>query len=283
MICRVPRIDGLRRVLSHPRVEPYVSTALLARLTEDPVRFALNERLRPGRIVAHRVRGARVDVVVEHGSPDVQVLDELFYQRIYEPPAEVDAALAALERPPRVLDVGANIGMFGAWALSRWPGATVDAFEPEPRNAALHRRAIARSGLAGEWRLHEAAAMAHDGTLAFAAGLYATGAPTAPGTPGAITVQALDVLPFLAQADLLKLDAEGSEWGILDDPRFPGEALRAVAIEYHPKQCPEPDARAAAVARLERAGFAVRDAPTAAPPGYGSLWAWRTGPASSST
>jgi len=123
--------------------------------------------------------------------------------------------------------------------------------------------------------LHEAAAAAEDGTLAFAAGNYAMSAPAAADDPNAIQVAAVDILPALGASDLVKIDAEGSEWPILGDPRFGATTAQAVALEYHPEHCPGPDARATAAALLERAGFAVRDAPTAAPAGYGSLWAWR--------
>jgi FkbM family methyltransferase len=263
------------RVLTHPRIEPLVSTGLRARLTRNPARFLLAEQRRRGRVVAHRIRREGLTVLLEHGSPDVEAFDELFYQRIYEPPGEVDAALAGVARPLRIVDIGANIGLFGLWAIGRWPDAEIDAYEPDPRNAAVHRRTIERNGRQAGWRLHQAAAAAEPGTMRFAAGRYATGGLAQPGDPGAIEVPAVDVLPALAGADLVKIDAEGSEWAILDDPRFAGTAARAVALEYHPDLCPEPDARAAAFDRLGAAGFTVRDQPTHAPPGYGSVWAWR--------
>jgi FkbM family methyltransferase len=269
--------DRLRPILAHPRLEPLISTALLARLVRDPARFALAEAVGRGRVLPHRTRDGAVEVLLEHGSPDVDAFDELFYQRIYAPPPEVLAALEPVRRPLRILDVGANIGLFGAWALGRWPDAEIDAFEPDPRNAALHRAAIARNGRGATWRLHAAAAAAADGTLTFAAGRYALSGPTGPDDPDAIEVPAVDILPTLAESDLVKIDAEGSEWEILGDPRFAGLTARALALEYHPEFCPGDDARAEAVALLERVGFAVRDVPTAAPEGYGSLWAWRAG------
>jgi FkbM family methyltransferase len=252
-----------------------VATALRARVVRGRVRFVLNEQLRRGHVVVHRVRATGLEVLLEHGSPDVLAFDELFYQEIYAPPPEVDAALAALARPLRIVDIGANIGLFGVWALGRWPDAEIDAYEPDPRNAAVHRRLVERSGRSATWRIHEAAAAAAPGTLRFAAGNYAVSGPAAPGDADAIDVTAVDVLPAIAACDVLKLDAEGSEWAILQDPRFAGTTARAVALEYHPELCPGPEARALAYELLERAGFTVRDAPTQAPPGYGSVWAWR--------
>jgi FkbM family methyltransferase len=266
---------GPRRLLTHPRVEPLVSTGLRARLTTRPARFALAELLAPGRVVAHGVREAGMEILLEHGSPDVEAFDEIFYQRIYAAPPEVEAALDGLGRPLRILDVGANIGLFGLWALGRWPDATVEGYEPDPRNADMHRRTIARNGREASWRLHEAAAGDRAGTLRFAAGRYAMGGPAQPGDPHAIDVPVADVLDAVASADLVKIDAEGGEWAILDDPRFAATRARAIALEYHPDLCAQNDARAAAFSRLQAAGFTVRDQPTQAPPGYGSVWAWR--------
>ena len=35
---------------------------------------------------------------------------------------------------PVILDIGANVGSFAAWALKRWPGAHVHCYEPLPDN-----------------------------------------------------------------------------------------------------------------------------------------------------
>lgn len=37
----------------------------------------------------------------------------------------------------RVLDIGANAGAFSIWAAHRWPGSTIDAYEPSPSTFAL--------------------------------------------------------------------------------------------------------------------------------------------------
>ena len=41
---------------------------------------------------------------------------------------------------PVILDIGANVGSFAAWALKRWPGAHVHCYEPLPDNFALLKR-----------------------------------------------------------------------------------------------------------------------------------------------
>ena len=268
---------AVRRLLAHRRIAPLVATAGRARLTANPARFALAEVVARGRVVAHRMRGGNAVVVIQHGTLDLNTFDELFFEQIYAPPPEVEASLSQLHRPPRIVDIGANVGMFGAWALARWPAAEIDAFEPDPRNASLHRRAIAADRRGGKWRLHEVAAAAEDGEMRFLGGRYMMSRPATAGEADAASVPQRDVLPLLQQADLIKIDAEGSEWAILNDPRFTSIAACALTLEYHPELCPEDKPRAAAVRRLEEAGFLVQDAPTHAPPGYGSLWAWRDG------
>ena len=39
--------------------------------------------------------------------------------------------------PETVLDIGANVGAFTAWARAMWPEARIDAYEPVPENCEL--------------------------------------------------------------------------------------------------------------------------------------------------
>lgn len=45
--------------------------------------------------------------------------------------------LGSMPASPRVLDIGANVGLFSFFAGVRWPGAHVMAFEPHPETYAL--------------------------------------------------------------------------------------------------------------------------------------------------
>ncbi len=272
-------IAALRRaalpVLKHPRVEPLVSIGLRAALVRESPGFAARELGHSVALARYTLRGGHVRVLLQHGTPDVHVFDEIFYQGVYDPPEEVARVLEALPGPPRVVDIGANVGMFGARVLSRYPEARIVAFEPDPRNAEVHRRTVAANAAEPRWTLVQAAAAPADGELRFHTGNFARSGPAADDDATAGSVPAVDVLPYLADCDLIKLDAEGSEWAILDDPRFGQTSARAIALEYHPDRCPEPDARAAATRRLTGAGFEVRWQPTPVEAGYGSLWAWR--------
>ena len=94
-----------------------------------------------------------VAIALRHHTGDVLVLDEIFSQLEYEPPRRGQAGCSRLSGAPRVVDLGANIGLFGAWVLGRYPDATIVAVEADPANAAVHRRTIEANELAtaGSW------------------------------------------------------------------------------------------------------------------------------------
>jgi FkbM family methyltransferase len=202
------------------------------------------------------------------------VLDEIFSQREYEPPRELEAALSALPTAPRIVDLGANIGLFGAWALGRFPEATIVAVEADPDNAAVHRRTIEANGLDARWRLVEGFAATAPGVVRFAGGHHAT-SHAAEREEEWVEVPAVDVLPELAAADLVKIDVEGAEWDLVADPRFGQTRPRVVVLEYHQEGCPEPDAPARAERALRAAGLEVVPARRKPQFGAGLLWAYR--------
>jgi FkbM family methyltransferase len=273
LVRRLATAPGFRRLT---RVAPLLrlSFALRGALVRSPLRFALNE-LRPGEVTAsYRLREGGVSIVVRHHTPDVLVLDEVFSQREYDFPPPVEAVLADLPRPPKILDLGANIGLFGAFVLTRFPNPHIVALEPDPANAEIHERAIEANGNADRWTLVQAAAATAPGTLPFSPGGFTRSHAAEPGRE-AIEVPAEDVLPRMAEADLVKIDVEGAEWALLADPRFIGIGARAVVLEYHPENCPGPDPREEAERALSAAGFQVAPGPAKPAFGTGVLWAWR--------
>ena len=89
-------------------------------------------------------------------------LGEVFHERDYAPPA------GAIRTTPRtIVDLGANVGYFGAFAMAEWPEASVVAYEPDPKNAAVHARTIALNRLSQRWELRQAAARAATGRYVF--------------------------------------------------------------------------------------------------------------------
>ena len=211
---------------------------------------------------------------MRHTGVDAATLAEVFYHRYYAPPEQVSRALG---EPSQILDLGANIGMFGAFAVARWPQAKIVGYEPDPTNAELHEQTIAASALDGRWQLVRAAAGAEDAVVQFASGLdvgshLVEGASQAGATTIEVAMQ--DVLAQIADADLVKLDIEGGEWAILLDPRFAKQPPTALVLEYHPDLCPTPDPAVAVEEALAAAGLQTAVI-WRAQDGHGMLWAWR--------
>lgn len=264
----------LRALLKHPRVEPLVATALRSSVVHRSPRFVLREWFAQGRVARYRLRDGDFDVLIRHGTPDAATLGEVFYRRDYEFPPEVQAALNALGRPPVVADLGANIGLFDLWVLRSFPEAEIVAFEPDPENLAVFRRCVALNHPPTSWQIVPAAAATHEGTFPFLAGRGAVSRITR--GEGTQDVPAVDVFPYLERADLIKIDIEGGEWAILNDPRFAALRPAALVLEFHPHMAPSADPRQAASDLVGRTGLEV------APGvdygfGQGMLWAWRRG------
>jgi FkbM family methyltransferase len=262
------RIGALRPVLAFltsPRVERVVATVLRASPVRGRIRFLANE-VRPSSVPrAYRLRESGMVIHVRHGTPDVAALGEVFYERQYEPPAAVAGFLDGLDRPPAILDLGANVGYFTVFAAFRFPHSRIVAFEPDPANAELMRRTMDANAL--DYRLIEAAASTRDGEVPFAAGGFTLSRIDAGGEP----VRARDVLPLLAQFDLAKIDIEGGEWELLADSRFPRLASPVLVLEFHTHLAPR---SADAENVLEEAGYSIeRRLPFGE--GHGLLWALR--------
>ena len=158
-------------------------------------------KLDPDRDAILEFAGGRMRV------PSTVVFDvrHTFEQGEYSVPAEYT-------NPPRILDVGANVGAFSVWAPLRWKGATVTAVEPAPAalrylrenapHATILEHAVAKGGGFVELRM----------------GLPNLGCSSiyrlddAPENVGDEVVRVRAVDPSeLPRAEVVKVDAEGIE------------------------------------------------------------------------
>jgi FkbM family methyltransferase len=253
---------------------PLTARVITARLVRESGRFFFREVTRPAGMHTYRLRATGDRVVLRHSVQDGATMAEVFHRHDYEPPPEVAAALG---EPRSILDLGANIGLFGLFAARRWPGSKIVAYEADPDNAVVHERAIAVNGLAERWSLVTAAAGASEREVELAAGRAMGSFVVQPGTNvgvPTIRVPVRDVLAEVQAADLVKVDIEGGEWEILHDPRFASEPPRALVLEYHPHLGPGGDPRQAVEQALRDAGLRMADI-WHRDDGYGMLWAWR--------
>src|ERR1044072_2295780 len=105
MVERMPSV--LHRLGAHPRLEPFVAAGLRARGGGPSLRFFAGEATGRGEgDYVVRSNGTRLHIV--HGTSDAATMDQAFMQGVYTPTPEADAAVRALDRPPVVLDAGAN-------------------------------------------------------------------------------------------------------------------------------------------------------------------------------
>ena len=206
----------------------------------------------------------------------LQTFKEIFMDECY---------LRGLGRPvsenSTILDIGANAGYFSLFALSRFRGARVVAFEPMPANyALLTRNRLLNGGL--PWTCVQKAVSGEPGELVLACdagdGLTTSATVLAEETSQSerIRVPALTLPEVfeeyrLGRCDLLKMDCEGAEFGILYScsPEILGRIDR-IAMEVH-RGAGEGQNIDALEACLRRAGFVTRRRPV------GMLWGWREG------
>jgi len=234
-------------------VRRVISTGLRSTTVRARARFVARELAGRDGVFAYQLRGSGRQIFLRHGTADIVTLDEVLYRRDYELPGDVEGFLHELGRPPVALDLGANIGLFGVFFLERFPQARIVAIEADERNVSVLRLCVGANGGERNWRIIPAAATTFDGTVRFVSGEYSLSRIGEEGQP----VDAVDVLPCLADSDIAKIDIEGGEWAILADLRLAGTTTRAIVLEYHPYLCPEPDPRVAATHMLAEAGFEV--------------------------
>lgn len=140
--------------------------------------------------------------------------------------------------PPRILDIGANVGAFARWAAARWPGARIESYEPHPDNFAHLLAASVQLG--GSIHAHCAAVGECLGRRDLRLGRNNCGEHSfhdlGEQTEDSVEVAVLDATT-LTPADFIKIDTEGCELEILRRwhaacPAFL-DLAQAVALEYH--------------------------------------------------
>ena len=268
-----------------------------AAAVREPARFLARETLMRRATHAYRLRGSGQRAVIRHPVLDAWVLYEVFGRGEYALPEPVRRRLVALDRPVRVLDLGGHVGLFGLFAREALPGARLVSFEPDPRNLESLRRCVAENRAQDTWEVVPAAAGTRDGEASFTSDFGTSRLDAvAPGhgegsswerwVPAgrggehlqsrAATVRVVDALPFLGRCDLLKVDVEGAEWAILDDPRFAQTSALALVMEVHPGSCPAGAPAQVLAERLGAAGLSILGPP---PPGDAAsiVWALRDG------
>ncbi len=120
-----------------------------------------------------------------------------------------------------------------------------------------------------DWEIVRACAANSDGVAMFKSGHHNFSRIERDGD---FAVPTVDVFPYVGAADLVKMNIEGSEWEILEDPRL-SETDCAWIVEYHRIRNPDEDITALATSLFQRAGYRTRVAMEHG--GNGLIWAWK--------
>jgi FkbM family methyltransferase len=175
------------------------------------------------------------------------------YEQFADDCYRIDWLLGPLAGAPlHVIDVGAHIGSFAVNLAVRNPGTTVECYEPSPESAKYLRRNVEQNGLHDRITVHEAALAAEAGWALLddnSGGSVHNGLMQAEhrlvegddalGARGAVKVttttfdQAVAAAP--AAVDLVKMDCEGGEYGLVyaSSPSS-WRSVQRVVLEYHP-------------------------------------------------
>lgn len=137
---------------------------------------------------------------------------------------------------PVVLDIGANVGSFAIWATMFWPGCRVHCYEPSKDNFAYLEKNIKKIRPNDDIQLNNLAVGDALKTKLFDGlnncgerSLYDIGEQS----EGFEIVKTIDPM-LLPQADVLKMDTEGSELDILE--RITSINYKVIMFEYHSEQ-----------------------------------------------
>lgn len=142
-----------------------------------------------------------------------------------------------LERPV-ILDIGANVGAFALWAAKRWPDSTIHSYEPVPESFNYLKRNVLVNGMDERIFVHNHAIAKCDHVTAdLYLGKFNSGEatffkdlPTASDISISVRVEDPNTLP---EANILKIDTEGSEPYILTPLMFYQRKFDLILIEYH--------------------------------------------------
>lgn len=153
----------------------------------------------------------------------------------------------------------------------QYPEARVTAFEPHPRHLQAISEHLSANHFSDRVKVVEAAA----GSVKGEAHLVDSGSSsTITSSPTGFAVRVLDIFEMLEpNIDIMKIDIEGGEYGLLDDPRFSSLRPRTVVVEWH-KRDGYSDSREWCRTRLQKLGYrtaiGVEDLPLA-----GLIWGFR--------
>jgi FkbM family methyltransferase len=153
---------------------------------------------------------------------------EIFIEKIY--------AFKSREVAPRILDLGANIGLSVLFFKQLYPRSEITAFEADPKIFAYLEKNVHGNGYT-DVQLINKAAWHENATLEFCSEGADGGRAAMMGDGNLIPVEAIDIGEFLRnnRFDFLKMDIEGAEEFVLPACKDSLTGIRFIFVEYHSK------------------------------------------------
>jgi len=203
----------------------------------DNVRFQIWKQMKLPGVLQVRLRGEDGPTLLLRPGPthDRGIAREIFAEEMYALPAAYRAEAAA-PAWRTIVDLGANVGYSILYFLRAHPEARVIAFEPHPAHVACIRRHLVVNGVeAKRVELHAVAGGAAAAHLTLTDAGATSEVVTKSAGAGGIPVEVVDIFPLVQELeiDLMKIDIEGGEYAIIDDPRFARLKVRWLVMECH--------------------------------------------------
>jgi FkbM family methyltransferase len=236
----------------------------------DKARYLAWRAIRSDSILEVQMRGgSRIAFRPDPPYGDLRTVYEIFIGGAYVSPKALPE-----QRPRFIVDVGANLGYSILYWTDRHPDAEILAFEPHPAHLRLLYQHLDVNGLTRKVRA-EACALSNRSFDAFLVDLGCESALTTEPGVDHVPIKVRDFYSEIGQRhiDLLKIDIEGGEYPILEDPRFENLPVRTIVLEWHNTPS-HPDGRSWCTDRFRSLGYRV----AAGALDYGRagiLWAWR--------
>jgi FkbM family methyltransferase len=199
-----------------------------------------------------RLRVGGYDLLVPDLASCLSSWSEIFLEGVYDWPGAPSA--------PRILDLGANIGLSILHHKKLYPDAQITAFEADPAIFAYLKRNL-QANHVHDVTLINKAAWDENGTVSFwsegADGGRVDGAMD-PQSRQPTIVETVDIAEALSgqHFDFIKMDIEGAELRVLPHCRDLLAKAKAAFVEFH-APVDQPHRLSAVMGELEGAGFRV--------------------------
>jgi FkbM family methyltransferase len=252
------------RNVSRGSLARYLSWQVLGRRypieVQVPARREFSEHPEPG--PRFRLRGDNAS------NNDLGVAYEMFILKLLMPPLWIPPECVKL-----IVDLGANVGLSCLWWAANYSRAEVIAFEPHPAHAAEARSNFALNPYGTRIELRQEAV----GPKAASAWISDEGSSSQLSSTvgGGFEAKVVDFFAGLSgrRIDILKIDIEGSEVGLLDDARFAALEVGAIVMEWHSPAGDGRGGKAWCIERLGEAGY--RTYVTSESGQCGIVWGYR--------